>query len=147
MPICIAGMHRSGTSMVTRVLHIAGLYLGREEDLKGPSEHNRDGFWEHRKFVELNEEILNELGGGWDCPPPFPDRWTEADGLLRLKEKAEALLEEFADREPWGWKDPRNSLTLPFWKELLPNLRVVMCVRHPLEVAWSLRSRNGHSLV
>ena len=142
MPICIAGMHRSGTSMVARVLHIAGLYLGREEDLKGPSEHNRDGFWEHRKFVELNEEILNELGGGWDCPPPFPDRWTEAEGLLRLKEKAEALLEEFADREPWGWKDPRNSLTLPFWMDRFPAMKVVVCVRNPLEVVLSLRERN-----
>jgi hypothetical protein len=142
MPICIAGMHRSGTSMVARVLHTAGLYLGREEDLKGPSEHNRDGFWEHRKFVELNEEILNELGGGWDCPPPFPDRWTEAEGLLRLKVKAEALLEEFADREPWGWKDPRNSLTLPFWMDRFPAMKVVVCVRNPLEVVLSLRERN-----
>ena len=43
--------------------------------------------------------------------------------------------------EPWGWKDPRTSLTAPFWRERLPGLRFVVCVRHPVEVAASLRAR------
>src|SRR5262249_8371906 len=41
-----------------------------------------------------------------------------------------------------GWKDPRNCLTLPFWRKLLPELKVLVIVRNPLEVAYSLRNRN-----
>jgi len=56
------------------------------------------------------------------------------------------LIARFADRQPWGWKDPRNSLTLPFWLRLIPDLRVVVCVRNPIEAAWSLHGRDGSSI-
>src|SRR5205814_1012908 len=45
----------------------------------------------------------------------------------------------------WGWKDPRNSLTLPFWEDLLPGLKTLMIVRNPLEVAYSMGKRNSTS--
>ena len=45
----------------------------------------------------------------------------------------------------WGWKDPRNSLTLPFWEDLLPGLKTLIILRNPLEVAYSMRKRNGTS--
>jgi hypothetical protein len=46
----------------------------------------------------------------------------------------------------WGWKDPRTSLTLPFWRSALGPLRVVVVVRNPLEVVTSLHRRNGFSI-
>ena len=144
MPVCVAGMHRSGTSMVTKFLHECGLYLGPDQDLMPPAAENPEGFWENLNFVDLNDEILNQLGGGWDCPPPEPADWT-AGRLASLVTRAETILEHFVGREPWGWKDPRSSLTFPFWKGLLPGLRVVVVVRNPLEVALSLRQRNGFS--
>jgi len=45
-----------------------------------------------------------------------------------------------------GWKDPRNSLTLPFWRALAPDLRVIVCLRGPLATARSVAARGGHSL-
>jgi hypothetical protein len=144
MQVCIAGMHRSGTSMVTKYLHDCGLYLGPEGDLMPPAPENPEGFWENLNFVDLNEEILNQLGGGWDCPPHEPADWTTGS-LAPLVAKAATIIEPFAEREPWGWKDPRSSLTLPFWQTLLDHLRVVVVVRNPLEVALSLRQRNGFS--
>ena len=33
MPICVAGMHRSGTSMVSRLLYQGGLYLGPDSEM------------------------------------------------------------------------------------------------------------------
>jgi hypothetical protein len=144
MPVCIAGMHRSGTSMVAKLLYEAGLYLGPEEDLHPPGPANPEGFWENRRFVRLNQQILIQLGAGWDYPPPLPVDWT-VDRLTPLRAEAETLLEHFTDREPWGWKDPRNCLTLPFWQSLLDRPRVVVVVRNPLEVAHSLRKRNGFS--
>lgn len=142
-PICIAGMHRSGTSLVARLLHLAGIYLGPESDMMLPGPDNPDGYWENLRFTNLNDEILNELGGGWDCPPLFPDRLNNQDeGLEYLKVKAERIGETFLGHGPWGWKDPRNCLTLPFWARRFPNLRVIVCVRNPLEVARSLSQRN-----
>lgn len=137
MPICVAGMHRSGTSMVAALLRSGGLYLGEEADLLPPAEGNPEGYFENRKFVDLNEELLARLGGGYFRPPAFAPGCVEA-AASALRGKVEDALRGFAGREPWGWKDPRNSLTLPFWASLVPDLRTVICLRHPWDVADSL---------
>jgi GT2 family glycosyltransferase/glycosyltransferase involved in cell wall biosynthesis len=142
--ICIAGAHRSGTSMLTRLLHACGLYLGEENDLMPSQADNPDGFWEHLGFVALNDELLHELGGAWDLPPRANESVTSSR-LDPLRLKARLLIERFDPATVWGWKDPRNSLTLPFWQELLPGLKTIIMVRNPLEVAHSMRKRNGTS--
>jgi GT2 family glycosyltransferase/glycosyltransferase involved in cell wall biosynthesis len=142
--ICIAGAHRSGTSLVTRLLHRCGLELGRKSDLMPPQADNPEGFWEHLGFVALNDELLSQLGGAWDLPPNADENFT-APGLDPLRKKARLLIERFASASLWGWKDPRNSLTLPFWRDLLPRLKTLIIVRNPLEVAYSMRERNGTS--
>lgn len=143
--ICIAGMHRSGTSTVAQLLHMCGLYLGNEEDLFRPRPDNPEGFWENRKFVSLNQQIMEAFGAGWDFPLPLEPGWHEDKRIRPISGMAEGLLEEFDGHEPWGWKDPRNSLTMPFWTRLIPDLRVVICLRNPLEVAQSLRKRGNSS--
>jgi hypothetical protein len=42
-----------------------------------------------------------------------------------------------------GWKDPRASLVLPFWRELVDVTASIVVVRDPVEVAASLTVRNG----
>ena len=128
--------------MLTRLLHACGLELGPESEMMAAQGDNPDGFWENLRFVALNDEILSELGGAWDLPPA-PD--FKSDRLDPLRAKAELLIQDFHSAAHWGWKDPRTSLTLPFWQELLPTLKVIVMVRNPLEVAYSLRKRNGTS--
>jgi len=130
--------------MVTRLLHRCGLELGPESDLMPPQADNPEGFWEHLRFVALNEELLNELGGAWDLPPNADENFTHAR-LDPLRMKARLLIERFDSTRVWGWKDPRNSLTLPFWQDLLHGLKTLIVVRNPLEVAYSMRERNGTS--
>jgi hypothetical protein len=143
MPLCIAGMHRSGTSMITSLLHACGLDLGPQQDLLPAAPSNPLGFWESRSFFRLNKSILRELGGRWDRPPRSEDAgWENKPGLGYLRKQAGRLIGHFRDKEPWGWKDPRNSLTLPLWRKLLPELKILICVRHPLAVAESLRLRD-----
>jgi GT2 family glycosyltransferase len=142
--ICIAGAHRSGTSMLARLLHSCGLYLGPESELMPAQADNPDGFWEHMGFVALNEELLNELGGAWDLPPKADEHFKQPR-LDPLRMKAQRLIKGFDSAGTWGWKDPRNSLTLPFWQRLLPSLKTLIVVRNPLEVAYSMRERNGTS--
>jgi hypothetical protein len=139
MPICIAGMHRAGTSMVARVLEGCGTDLGGPAHFAPPAPDNRDGYWEDLRFLAINERILDRFGGAWDHPPVLPRGWEWSAGLEAERRDAEALVGSRA--EPWGWKDPRSSLTIPFWRRLIPGMKVVVCVRNPLEVADSLRAR------
>jgi GT2 family glycosyltransferase/glycosyltransferase involved in cell wall biosynthesis len=130
--------------MVTRLLHACGLHLGPKNELMPPQADNPDGFWEHLGFVALNDELLSQLGGAWDLPPTPPENFADSR-LDPLRMKARLLIERFASATVWGWKDPRNSLTLPFWQDLQPGLKTIIVVRNPLEVAQSMRKRNGTS--
>lgn len=145
MPICIAGMHRSGTSMVARLLNLCGLYLGPEAELSAGALDNEAGFWEDPHFVRLNEDALSRLGGGWDLPPGVREGWELRDDLVRLQDDAAALIGRFSPYEIWGWKDPRNSIMLPFWKRLIPDLKILVCLRNPLEVEQSMHKRSHSS--
>jgi GT2 family glycosyltransferase/glycosyltransferase involved in cell wall biosynthesis len=130
--------------MLTRLLFSCGLSLGSESDLMPARPDNPEGFWEHLRFVQLNDEILNAGGGAWDLPP-LPGTDFSGPQFWSLRTKGRLLVESFDPDSIWGWKDPRNCLTLSFWRQLISNLKVVVVVRHPLEVAYSMRERNGSS--
>lgn len=145
-PVCITGMHRSGTSSMAQLLHWCGVHLGPQDDLFTAGPANPDGYWENGKFVEINNRILDAYRGGWDLLPSFERSWYESELLAPVRAEAESVVRQFEYREPWGWKDPRNSLTMPFWTNLLPEIKVVVCLRNPLEVALSLRKRGNSSM-
>ena len=130
--------------MLTRMLHVCGLDLGPESELMPAQADNPDGFWEHLRFVELNDEVLNSLDAAWDLPPRAYEDFSDVR-FDRLRMKGKRLVEEFDSAKVWGWKDPRNSLTLPFWKSILAELKILVVVRNPLEVAYSMHERNGTS--
>lgn len=154
-PIIIVGMHRSGTSMISRMLETFGLFMGTKKDPNNESLFFRD----------LNEWVLNSAGGAWDNPeamqylienialksltsdylrhrfqgPGSVVYW----GLRRLLRRTSTALTQ----KPWGWKDPRNTYTLPLWLDLFPQARVIHVVRHGIDVAQSLKVRNEASLI
>lgn len=141
--LCVLGMHRSGTSLVMRLLSLMGAHLGPPESLMPPTEDNPKGYWEHQELVHLNEAILNTLGGSWDEPPEFGRGWESSPELAPLRRKARTLVRnDFQDTPLWGWKDPRNCLTLPFWRKIVPNIRCLVCLRNPLDVTASLQRRD-----
>src|SRR5437899_1224414 len=113
--ICVLGMHRSGTSVLARVINLLGVHLGPAERLMKASPWNPRGFWEHEGIVNINDEVLSRIGGTWDCPPVFTAGWHESRDLDDLRDRAWRLIaEDFAGAPLWGWKDPRACLTLPF---------------------------------
>ena len=144
MIVYIAGMHRSGTSFVARLLNLCGVYLGEDEDLIPAAEDNPEGFWENRKFQDINNNLLEAFGGSWDYPPGLEPGWETSPRLMDLRERAGVLVQEFSRQKIWGWKDPRNSLTFPFWKQFISGSRVVCCLRNPYEVYKSF-TRRGYS--
>jgi GT2 family glycosyltransferase/glycosyltransferase involved in cell wall biosynthesis len=132
--------------MVTRLINLCGLFLGSESELAVPAWDNQEGFWENIHFVEINDRVLKHLDSGWDSPPSTYQGWNSLPQISAIRAEATDLINRLSEHEPWGWKDPRNSLTLPFWIDLLPDLKVLICLRHPLEVAQSLHARNFSSI-
>jgi hypothetical protein len=145
--ICVLGMHRSGTSLLSRMLNLLGVHLGSEGHLLARSASNASGYWEHQQFIRLNDEILRRLGGTWYALPRFPQGWEAAPEFDHLKREAvSSVLGDFAGADVWGWKDPRTCLTLPFWQRILPNMKYVIGLRNPADVASSLERRDGFSI-
>jgi predicted nucleic acid-binding Zn-ribbon protein len=137
-------MHRSGTSLVARIVNLLGIDLGPRALLLPPRPDNPRGFWEHAPFTALNDAVLAAMGGTWDQPPPLPAGWHRAPELRSLRNRARRLVRSrFGKTRRWGWKDPRSSLTLPFWRSVLPRLRFIVCLRNPLDVSRSLERRNA----
>lgn len=135
-PVIITGMHRSGTSMVAGTLRAAGVDIGRS--LYGAGPGNPRGHFEDWDFFHLHEEML--AAAGLTC--------FSASGAVPvdgLKAKAREVLAAKAATSLWGWKDPRTTLFLEMWHELIPDARYVFVYRHPLEVALSLGRRNTDS--
>ena len=134
--------------MTARVLNILGLDIGPDDDLLPADRHNPKGYWENRDVVDLNERILAKRGGSWDNPPPFPPGWENDADLADLRSEAEEHLARlFPANTKCVIKDPRLSLTLPFWNAIYPVAGVVVPVRDPAEVAASLESRDGYSTI
>ncbi|MFC1618497.1 tetratricopeptide repeat protein [Candidatus Neomarinimicrobiota bacterium] len=144
MPVCITGMHRSGTSMIARMLNLCGLYLGAEEKIMPADAGNPTGYWQNLEMDQISEAILANFSGGWDfLLPVMASGWEHQDDLNVLRTKAQSNIARMETNKPWGWKDPRACLTIPFWKSLLPELKVVVCLRNPIEVVDSLHKHTG----
>jgi hypothetical protein len=141
--ICVLGMHRSGTSLIARIVNLLGVSLGPESDIVQAAPDNPRGFWEHPRFRILNDELLARLGVSWDTVATLPAGWQDDRSLDDLRDQARRAIEMFAGEAMWGWKDPRTCVTLPFWQPLTPPLRYIICLRSVLDVARSLEHRDA----
>jgi hypothetical protein len=142
--VFVLGMHRSGTSATARLVNLLGVPIGRRADLKPPSEVNKSGYWESNSLTAFNDHLLRDLGGSWAAPPRLPPGWESAPWISGHRSLGRALFRWVHDSERWVWKDPRNCMTLPFWRRTLgaPSV-IVLTHRNPLETARSLPHRYG----
>lgn len=153
MPTAILGMLRSGTSMMSRLLNLSGLYIGDEKDVFWTGDANPKGFWEPRWLIDLNDRLLASLGGNWESPPLFEPGWESEPAVRALRDEArERVSQAYGQSQNWGWKSPTTAVCIPFWREIVPDLRFVICVRNPLDVAasakrvWNLTEPHAISL-
>lgn len=146
--ILIPGMHRSGTSLVTRLINLLGFDLGQHLMPAGPD--NPKGYWENMDIVESHEALLTSLDSPWTALTELPENWLDrpVTGLVRQR-LADLMAAEFRDG-PAAIKDPRLCRVLPMWQSIARQTGrkavVLMAVRHPLDVAKSLEKRDGMPL-
>ncbi len=148
MSVLVVGAGRSGTSALTAALEGMGLYVGPQAGLVGPSPQNPEGFFELQAVANLNEELLDHLGGAWDCPPDISEGWLADPGIAEFIGRAQEIVIASYGQRQFVLKDPRLALLLPFWRRvLLDRCCVVMIVRDPAAVAWSLSLSFGWSAI
>ncbi|HYR29050.1 MAG TPA: glycosyltransferase, partial [Thermoanaerobaculia bacterium] len=124
--LIVTGMHRSGTSFVASLLGAWNVRMS-----------------EDARFSDLGRRMLLAA-----TPPEDGHRewgWTESGRfdeatLPSFRGEAAALVAARDEGEgPWGWNDPRTSLLLDFWDEILgQDAHFLLLYRHPWEVADSM---------
>ena len=144
--VLVLGMHRSGTSAVTRWLNLLGVDL--PSNLIPSNRHNMHGFWEPYNIVKLHDELLAATGSSWDDTAAFPGSWFDSDVARTFQECAVWTLRAIlGESRLFVLKDPRICRLVPFWRSVLNEFEAtphfIIQVRHPLEVTASLKSRNG----
>ncbi len=143
MQIIVLGPHRSGTSLVTRLINMMGAYCFAEGVSIGFNEENPKGFWERRDVIEANDELLASMNASWDRPASWGADLVAEEAKSKFQHRFREILLNLDANRPWVIKDPRLCLTLPLLKPLLEVPLLVYVSRSPLESATSLQTRNG----
>jgi len=146
----VLGMHKSGTTLISQILHESGINMGIfNESLN----YDQDNKYERHSIQEINRQLLDGF-----LIPPLKD-WTKRKsryqydraGYLRNSDSIalvrfrrfikkyrhytpHRLLETINDLNKthpnWGFKDPRTCLTYSIWSRVLPEHRLVIIYRH-----------------
>ncbi|WP_440958858.1 glycosyltransferase [Oceanicaulis sp. LC35] len=143
--IMVLGMHRSGTSALTRVLNLLGADL--PEDLVPANAYNKSGYWEPSDVVALNDGWLSKAGASWDAPFLPDGDMTQALPRTSVKAAADTIKAAYgADHTLIAVKDPRCTLYAPTWRQGLERAGYapaqLIIHRDPAEVAQSLAHRD-----
>lgn len=135
-------MHRSGTTLLAKLLASAGVFMGRTLSAN----------FESVFFQQLNRDILDPFGCSWahvEELPPTAALFEKFNTLKKIvadrvitRMQADHFGDDNSVRSEWGWKDPRTCLTLPFLHPTFPDARLVFIYRDPRDVASSLIVRD-----
>jgi len=139
-PLIMTGMHRSGTSAVARLAQSLGFDVGSH--LLIARRNNRHGHFEEMGFIRFHDQLISRY---------FPERAPFCEWLPLNdsetpygdadRDEAYALWESHRAEGGRAWKDPRTSLFLDLWTDVLPDAKVIVCLRHPYQVHLSLLRR------
>lgn len=144
--IMVLGMHRSGTSALTRAINLLGAELPK--NMLGANPTNPAGHWEPLRLIELHEQMLAEAGSCWDDWRSFDQADLGAQRLRFYKAEIARLIdEEYGNAPLFVLKEPRISRFVPLYAEVLKRMRIdvryVLTERNPLAVVASLEKRGS----
>jgi hypothetical protein len=152
-PIILLGMHRSGTTLLSKILGQFGIHMG-----------NRLGkLNETNFFLDIDLLILELFHSFWDYPLSIKNifknnsiavknitfelqNWINSyrfyKNYVGIRNFKKFYFEKSA---PWGWKDPRSTITWPFWVKIFNSPKFIFIYRNGIDVAESLRRAESFS--
>ncbi len=143
-------MHRSGTSAITGSLSQCGFYVGPVDRLIKPNEENPKGFFESYNIMQFNDDLLKRLGNStWDEINFLPEELKNVPYFIEFEKRLhEIVVEDYKNQARIVIKDPRISLVLPVFVEVLSQtheVRLLYIERNKVSVVKSLMKRNNFS--
>jgi hypothetical protein len=123
-PLVIGAVGGSGTRVFSRIAHGAGVFMGADRDAQEDS-RPMSPF-----YGEFTTEYLKANG------QPDDDRSEQLSQRLAqcLAEHLEGLP---GPDHPWGVKNSRSMLMLPFWHQRFPEMRFLHVIRDGRDMAYS----------
>lgn len=113
--------------------------LGFHAEKGASDESNEKGYWENPTLWQINIHILEYFGGNQVSFPKFCKGWEYSSPMRRFDGAASALIESLNEHSNWALKDPRLSMTLPYWRRFLPtSTKFLVCIRNPIDTARSI---------
>lgn len=129
MIVIVLGMHKSGTTLISSLLHHADINM--VETTQGNYED--DGFYERESTYQMNLKLLGI--------PPDAIELHAAPEIIQMTAEYEQEIQEIIAQNThkysdWGFKDPRTCLVYRAWEKHLPEHKLVIIYR-PVEDIWS----------
>lgn len=127
----VLGMHKSGTTLISQILHHSGISMVDEVD--EVTTYDKGNQWERESTKLINHRLLGSTGLFSLLARPPEVR--KADQVAH-RQMAQLISRYNSLHDEWGFKDPRSSLIYDEWSAVLPEHRIIAVYRRPEEV-WS----------
>lgn len=135
----ILGMHKSGTTLTSQILHYSGINMG---DFDNNISYDQGNKYERESTLNLNQDILEAFGKESIDIFPKTDPTTTSDQIRQMQSIVQSCNERFED---WGFKDPRTCLVYSLWEEMLPEHKLIVIYRSYKESWGRYRLKNLHN--
>lgn len=146
-PVIILGMHRSGTTMITKMLENLGLFVGAEKEVNNEALF----FWKINNWIfdlhtATSEKPYNLRYKNPGCEKVILEsleHFILSDKRKEYLGKHSSVFKNIKDVNfPYGWKDPKNTFTIDFWSAVFPNPKIIHIYRNPIDSVSSYIERD-----
>lgn len=146
-PVIILGMHRSGTTMITKMLENLGLFVGAEKEIN----HEALFFWKINNWIfdihtATPEKPYNLRYKNPACEQVIAESLAHFIQSGKRQQYLGNLTTKYSNIKemdiPYGWKDPKNTYTIDFWSKIFPNPKIIHIYRNPIDAVSSYIERD-----
>lgn len=125
--VVVLALPRSGSSLLSGILHRLGVDMGSKKDMNSGKFFNKYGCYENYELFDLNREILYHSGslGGWN---DIPNNRRLKKTVKAYKSRIKKTIRKY-EKNLWGWKDPFITHSIPYFHNYLNNPHYIFLKR------------------
>lgn len=143
----VLGFPRSGTSIISTLVHAAGVSFGEARHFKKADWRNPRGFYEYSDMNRIDEALMEQSGN--DSPLAFSQSgrirtrtlWGRVRRFTTRLRMVRVLASIRGSSRRWAFK--QFPATFYFWADYVPQAKIVAVYRDPIESAYSLSKSFG----